>query len=82
MFRFASEVIAGVCQASRIDSSSYWCREEALMLGPLWSTADQWTVLLPVLLALVLSTAIGLERGYPRWPAWSRPAGATRPRFG
>jgi putative Mg2+ transporter-C (MgtC) family protein len=32
------------------------------MPGPLWSTADQWTVLLPVLLALVLSTAIGLER--------------------
>lgn len=28
----------------------------------LWSDPDQWTPLLPVLLALVLSTAIGLER--------------------
>src|SRR6201990_3766997 len=32
------------------------------MPGPLWSTSDQWAVLLPVVLALVLSTAIGLER--------------------
>src|ERR1700755_1991988 len=32
------------------------------MPGPLWSTADQWAVLLPVLLARVLSTAIGMER--------------------
>lgn len=32
------------------------------MLTPLWSTADQWAVLLPVLLALALSTVIGLER--------------------
>lgn len=31
-------------------------------LAALWSTPDQWTPLLPVLLALVLSTAIGLER--------------------
>ncbi|WIX83136.1 MgtC/SapB family protein [Amycolatopsis carbonis] len=28
----------------------------------LWSTDEQWSLLLPVLLALVLSTAIGLER--------------------
>lgn len=28
----------------------------------LWSTTDQWTLLLPVLLALVLTTTIGLER--------------------
>lgn len=28
----------------------------------LWSTSDQWAPLLPVLLALVLATAIGLER--------------------
>jgi putative Mg2+ transporter-C (MgtC) family protein len=32
------------------------------MPAPLWSTADQWAILLPVLLALVLSTVIGLER--------------------
>ncbi|ALE74502.1 magnesium transporter MgtC [Pseudonocardia sp. EC080625-04] len=30
--------------------------------GPLWSTAAQWDLLPPVLLALVLTTAIGLER--------------------
>lgn len=29
---------------------------------PLWSTADQWDLLPPVLLALLLTTAIGLER--------------------
>src|SRR6187549_2484861 len=34
----------------------------APMPSPVWSTADQWTILWPVLLALVLSTAIGLER--------------------
>ncbi|MBB4689444.1 MgtC/SapB family protein [Amycolatopsis jiangsuensis] len=28
----------------------------------LWSTSDQWSLLLPVLVALVLSTVIGLER--------------------
>ena len=32
------------------------------MPASVWSTADQWTILWPVLLALVLSTAIGLER--------------------
>jgi putative Mg2+ transporter-C (MgtC) family protein len=32
------------------------------MPAPLWSTSDQWAVLLPVLLALVLATAIGVER--------------------
>lgn len=35
-------------------SDSWW--------GPLWSTAAQWSLLPPVLLALVLTTAIGLER--------------------
>ena len=29
---------------------------------PLWSTAAQWSLLPPVLLALLLTTAIGLER--------------------
>ena len=32
------------------------------MPASVWSTADQWTILWPVLLAMVLSTAIGLER--------------------
>jgi putative Mg2+ transporter-C (MgtC) family protein len=32
------------------------------MPTPVWSTGDQWALLLPVLLALVLSTAIGVER--------------------
>jgi putative Mg2+ transporter-C (MgtC) family protein len=32
------------------------------MPTPLWSTADQWAVLPPVLLALALSTVIGVER--------------------
>lgn len=30
--------------------------------SPLWSTQRQWELLLPVLLALILTTAIGLER--------------------
>ena len=30
--------------------------------APSWSAADQWTLLTPVLLALVLTVAIGLER--------------------
>jgi putative Mg2+ transporter-C (MgtC) family protein len=34
----------------------------APMPASVWSTADQWTILWPVLLAMVLSTAIGLER--------------------
>jgi putative Mg2+ transporter-C (MgtC) family protein len=32
------------------------------MLPALWSTSDQWELLLPVLVALILSTVIGLER--------------------
>ncbi len=32
------------------------------MPTPVWSTSDQWAILLPVVLALALSTAIGLER--------------------
>jgi putative Mg2+ transporter-C (MgtC) family protein len=36
----------------------------------LWSTSDQWSLLLPVLVALVLSTTIGLER-----EAWAKSAG-------
>jgi putative Mg2+ transporter-C (MgtC) family protein len=32
------------------------------MPAAMWSTPDQWTFLWPILLALVLSTAIGLER--------------------
>ncbi|PKV95459.1 MULTISPECIES: MgtC/SapB family protein [Amycolatopsis] len=31
-------------------------------MGPLWSTGQQWSLLAPVLVALVLSTLIGLER--------------------
>ena len=33
------------------------------MPASVWSTADQWTVLWPVLLAMVLSTAIGMACG-------------------
>src|SRR6185437_5280495 len=32
------------------------------MPASVWSTADQWTILWPILIAMVLSTAIGLER--------------------
>ncbi len=34
----------------------------AAMPRSLWSTADQWSLLWPILVAMVLSTAIGLER--------------------
>jgi putative Mg2+ transporter-C (MgtC) family protein len=41
-------------------------------VGPLWSTDRQWALLAPVLVALVLSTLIGLEREIGKKPAGLR----------